>query len=68
MEEKLKKNSASNYYYYKKKKEAEQANNAQKINIKTKISNENREKNSETEIKERNERYQSIFFKTMIQI
>ena len=68
LEEKLKKNSASNYYYYKKKKEAEQANNAQKINIKTKISNENREKNSETEIKERNKKYQSIFFKTMIQI
>ena len=69
LEEKLKGNSSSNYYYYKNNKEAELINNNfQKIILKTKNSNENKEKNSETEIKERNERYQSIFFKTMIQI
>ena len=70
LEEKLKKNSTSNFVYNKNINEAEDKNDKNNEDKKNKNNNNNNEsKNHENDIlKARNERYQAIFFKIMIQI
>jgi hypothetical protein len=66
-EERLKKNSAINYYYNKNDVEFS-TNNNEKIKTKINIEKNEKEIDAENDKKERNVRYQSIFFKIMIDI